>query len=402
MKSETAELTLQSAIAKRKPSALMLGGLLFVAFFDTFTQLPLAAPYAESLGAQGFWIGFIFGTYSITNAVGNVFAGWILDHVGRKLPLCVGFLGAGTAVALYGTANSPEMLFVIRAIHGLLGGLLVPTVFTINADWAEKAEHRRASGRIGMSIGIAALVGPSLAGILGDRLGAPTVFVIVGVSLMLAGLWVTRWNFLDRSPEEREEAVLVQKAGKREPFVWTNEMLLTATIGALLLTSCLGSLTVVLPLELTAAGYSSAATGAAFSAFAVTAMLVMLLGNRLLNFATDGVNIGIGFAAISLAFMIFSVWPGLIGAIVAMAVFGMGFGVLFPPLNALVGDGNAASARGRSYGLFYAGFSGGFIVAPPVAGWLAETAGSSWVFVGLAMLALAATIRMWRSSLPRA
>ena len=111
-------------MAKRKPTALMLGGLLFVAFFDTFTQLPLAAPYAESLGAQGFWIGFIFGTYSITNAVGNVFAGWILDHVGRKLPLCVGFLGAGTAVALYGMANSPEMLFAIRAIHGLLGGFL--------------------------------------------------------------------------------------------------------------------------------------------------------------------------------------------------------------------------------------------------------------------------------------
>lgn len=402
MKSETAELSLQSAMAKRKPTALMLGGLLFVAFFDTFTQLPLAAPYAESLGAQGFWIGFIFGTYSITNAVGNVFAGWILDHVGRKLPLCVGFLGAGTAVALYGMANSPEMLFAIRAIHGLLGGLLVPTVFTINADWAEKKEHRKASGRIGMSIGIAALVGPALAGILGDRLGAPTVFAIVGVSLMLAGVWVTRWNFLDRAADERDDVARAPKEDVREPFVWTNEMLMTATIGALLLTSCLGALTVILPLELGAAGYSSAAAGAAFSAFAVTAMLVMLLGNRVFNFAEDGANIGIGFAAISLAFLIFTVWPGLVGAVVAMGVFGMGFGVLFPPLNTLVGDGNAASARGRSYGLFYAGFSGGFIVAPPLAGWIAEQAGSIWIFIGLAILTLVATIRLWRSSLPRA
>lgn len=399
MKSETAELTLESAIARRKPTTLMLGGLLFVAFFDTFTQLPLVAPYAESLGAQGFWIGFIFGTYSITNAMGNVFVGWLLDRVGRKLPLCIGFLGAGTAVALYGMAYSPETLFAIRTLHGFLGGLLVPTVFTINADWAEKAEHRRASGRIGTSIGIAALVGPALAGILGDRLGAPAVFAIVGISMMLAGLWVTRWNFLDRSPDEHD--VVKLKEERRERFVWTNEMLLTATIGALLLTSCLGSLTVVLPLELTAAGYSSAATGAAFSAFAVTAMLVMLLGNRLLKWDEDNVNIGIGFAAISLAFLIFAVWPGLVGSVVAMAVFGMGFGVLFPPLNALVGDGNAASARGRSYGLFYAGFSGGFIVAPPVAGWLAETAGSTWVFAGLAVLAFVATIRMWRSELPQ-
>src|SRR5690625_1808690 len=159
MKSEMVELPLQSAIDKRKPTALMLGGLLFVAFFDTFTQLPLTAPYAQSLGAEGFWIGLIVGTYSITNAAGNVLAGWILDHVGRKLPLCVGFLGAGTAVALYGAAGSPAILFGIRAIHGLVGGLLVPTVFTINADWAEQKEHRKASGRCGVSNGITALIG---------------------------------------------------------------------------------------------------------------------------------------------------------------------------------------------------------------------------------------------------
>ena len=212
---------------------------------------------------------------------------------------------------------------------------------------------------------------------------------------------MTRWNFLDRAADERDD---VARAPKRcERAVRLDQRNVDdghhrCLVAHFLLRGADGDIAV----GVGEAAYSSAAAGAAFSAFAVTAMLVMLLGDRVFNFAEDGANIGIGFAAISLAFLIFTVWPGLVGAVVAMGVFGMGFGVLFPPLNALVGDGNAASARGRSYGLFYAGFSAALLWRRRFPDGSLEQAGSTWIFIGLAILTLVATIRLWRSSLPRA
>ena len=80
--------------------------ILFMSFFDNFTQIPMIAPYAASLGAGALMTGWIVSIYSVTNTLGNIAAGVVLDKCGRRLPLLVGLVWAGLAVFLYGSRHA--------------------------------------------------------------------------------------------------------------------------------------------------------------------------------------------------------------------------------------------------------------------------------------------------------
>ena len=63
--------------------------ILFMSFFDNFTQIPMIAPYAASLGAGAIMTGWIVSIYSVANTVGNIAAGVVLDKFGRRIPLAI-------------------------------------------------------------------------------------------------------------------------------------------------------------------------------------------------------------------------------------------------------------------------------------------------------------------------
>src|SRR5690606_6293960 len=96
--------------ARRLSVAATLTVILFIAFFDTFTQIPLISPYAASLGAGAVMTGWIVGIYSLTNSFGNIAAGFVLDKGGRRLPLAIGLAWTGFAAFLYGPARTPVQL----------------------------------------------------------------------------------------------------------------------------------------------------------------------------------------------------------------------------------------------------------------------------------------------------
>src|SRR5690554_669451 len=108
--------------------------LVVVAFLDTFIQLPIMSPYAQSLGASSFLTGAIIAIYSLTNIVGNAFGGHWLDRYGRKKILVTGMVLVSAILLLYPLVNSGMSLFFVRFVHGLAGGILIPAVFTYLTD----------------------------------------------------------------------------------------------------------------------------------------------------------------------------------------------------------------------------------------------------------------------------
>src|SRR5690625_4916580 len=91
----------------RLSASTALALLLFMGFFDNFTQIPMISPYAVSLGASAVMAGWIVGIYSLTNMVGNIGAGVILDRMGRRVPLAIGLAWAGLGLWLYGAVGTP-------------------------------------------------------------------------------------------------------------------------------------------------------------------------------------------------------------------------------------------------------------------------------------------------------
>jgi MFS family permease len=87
--------------------------------------------------------------------------------------LLVGVTGFVLASAACAVAGSPETLIVARAFQGGLGALMLPQVFGLMRDLFPGAEMSRAFAVFGPVMGLSAMLGPVIAGVLihADLLG---------------------------------------------------------------------------------------------------------------------------------------------------------------------------------------------------------------------------------------
>lgn len=349
-------------------STLAIAVVVLVSFFDNFSQFPVIAPYARSLGADPAVIGAVVAVYSATNLGGNVLAGYFLDRFGRKRLLVLGLLAAGSAVLLYATAQTPRQLMAVRGIHGLAAAILAPAAFTLLGDLFPKEKRGRVMGVNGALIALAAMVAPAVSGVIRDRWGFDAVFIAVaGLLLITAGLA----HLLVRETHRPDPAntppprVLLTLLGRKP--------LLLSYLAALALPFGLGTLVTYLPLRLEDLGYHGAQIGAAFSAFALVALLVMAspasrAGDVRGRLGPTG--LGLLFVGVSLPFLGASV--RLEPVLASMALFGLGFGLIFPSANAQVADATRPAERGTAFGLFYAFYSLGVVLGATASGFLAS------------------------------
>ena len=354
-----ASSTLQSAgIARYTVWAARL--VVFAAFFDLFVQFPTIAPYAESLGASAAFVGIIVAAYSFTNLFGNLGAGYILDRWGRRTPMLLGMAITVIAVFSYSLVQTPEQMMAARAVHGIGAAVLAPGAFSIIGDRTASDRWGRAMGLTGALIAVAALIGPPAAGILRDVWGANVVFYVDSAFILItliAFLIIAR----DGSPTVLEGESAPHDATRddtrRNPALWS------AYAAAFAITVGIGALVTHLPLMLEEQGETAARSGYSFGIYALVAMLVMAspisrAGDRYGRFGP----LMLGLVGIAIGLALLGVLEGYGGVVAGMAVFGLGYGLVFPAATALVASATGADRRGVAFGVFYAVYSFGVVV----------------------------------------
>jgi MFS transporter, DHA1 family, multidrug resistance protein len=338
--------------------------VLFLSFVDVFALLPTVAPFASSLGAGPAALGLVVGAYSAANLPANLVGGALVDRWGRRPVLLVGLLTAAVAVAAYTLATSPGQLIGIRLLHGAAGGLLVPAVFAVAGDHAAAGGGAgRTMGRAGASIGAAAVVAPASAGVLRQAVGAEAVFYAVA-GLLAVGALLTATVVDDRS-------VVRQQVGPRPPRV---ALLLDPTVRRTLLavvatTAAVGVLAGFLPGAVERGGGSAATTGALFTIYAVVAAAVMLSpAATLVDREGPRRSVTAGLAALAAGLGLLVIDGALGWSIVGAAVFGLGYGLIFPAASGAVALASPPERRGWAFGWFNVAFSLGIALGPPIIG----------------------------------
>jgi MFS family permease len=361
--------------------------VVFVTFLDLFIQFPVVAPFARQLGATPSAVGWIVGAYSLTNLLGNLVAGVALDRWGRRLPVLIGLLVSALALASYAVVTTPGQLLAVRAVHGLATAVLTPGAFALIGDTAAVDRRARVMGVSGAIIAVAATLGPPLASALADRYGVGALFLGAAGLMLVAALHFWRRALETAAPREDATATA---AGYLS--VWTRLPLVAAYLAVLALTIGLGALVTHLPQALVARG-ESGLRGAVFTVYALLAVLAMVgpLG-RLSDRVGRRGPLAAGLSLIGLGMLLLALVPSAVGALLGMAVFGFGFGLLFPPATALVVEATDRSERGAAFGVFYAVYSLGVVVGAVLSGVLDEWGGDTTaapLLIG-AMVALAA------------
>jgi integral membrane protein len=371
----------QSAFAiKPIPKVWLVYAIIFFTFIDLFTQLPVMSTYAASLGASAALAGFVVGLYSLTNTFGNILSGWLTDKYGAYIVLSVGLAATSGSLLSYSLVEHTTGLVIVRFIHGLLSGLIVPAAFTYAANTARKERQGHQGAITGIFVGIAAIAGPAYSGIMASRTSVPFVFATVAAAGLV--LFAATVSFLRSGTEHRA------KEHTRKGKLILNKGMVQAFSGAFFLMFSQGALAYLLPLHVDDLGYSSRLSGTLLSTFGIVAVILfMMQSGSFLQKVPPVYRFSAGLGFMGLSQILIGQTSGMAGLYAVLTLYGVGFSFLFPAINTMLIQSTSQANRGQAYGYFYALFSLGVVAGSSGIGLVPANVRTQFLVTGIVLIA---------------
>jgi len=146
--------------------------------------IPILPFYVESMGASGSALGLLMATYAVMQFIFAPIWGQLSDRYGRRPILLLGVLGNAIAQVLLGLSNQVWMLFVARALAGILSSATLPTAMAYIGDSTAERDRGAGMGLIGAAMGIGMVLGPGLGGLFAASSLSLPFYIAGGLSVL--------------------------------------------------------------------------------------------------------------------------------------------------------------------------------------------------------------------------
>jgi EmrB/QacA subfamily drug resistance transporter len=148
----------------------------------------------DALGGTSTHLQWFSAAYTLAFAMFLIAGARLGDILGRRRMFLGGVVAFTVASALCALAQSPETLIGARGLQGLTAAMMVPQGFGLIRDMFDEREMGAAFAVFGPAMGLSAVLGPILGGVLMDAdlfgLGWRAVFLVnvpIGVFAFFAG-----------------------------------------------------------------------------------------------------------------------------------------------------------------------------------------------------------------------
>lgn len=382
---------------QRGSQLLVCCGIGFICFFGAYMRIPVLPLFAASLGADTARVGMINAAFMLSAGVLAIPSGLLSDRVGQWPMLMGGLLTIAGSSLLIPLSSGPLMMACVYLLFGAGLAAFTPTMMAFVADITPASHLGRAYSFYTTAVYLGMTVGPAVGGLLGRTWGLERVFWASGATVSMAFLFMLA--FLSRSESHRIAG------DERRPIRLTmvgllkNRRLsacLTGTMGGCF---AFGMFISFLPLHARANGLNSGHIGIVFAAQAMANVLLRIpfgrLGDRIDRSAMSAC--GLTLLAVSLA-MVGSL-SDLISLVACAAVVGVGMGVCFTALGALVAEVVPRDQRGLAMGLYNSCIYMGMMLSSAVMGAVINRTGFAWGFAlagGVTLVATALFLALFR------
>lgn len=351
-----------------------------------FVAIVLALYLSQQRGFDAGFVGLVIGVLGGAGALGGLVGGRLTDSWGRRSTLLMSYLG--TAAALLAVAFSTERPAILLGA-GLLGFFQStgrPTFTTMMIDIVPD-EQRAKAFSLNYWANNAAFTFAALVGGLVAAYDFTLVFVINAATTVATGL-ILFFLIGETRPVEEPGSHEAGPPERARPFRDPAFM-------ALCLVTFLGSVVFVqhlnaLPLAMSADGLSARTFGVIIAINSVLIVAGQLLVPSLVNgfprsrvMATASVLIGVGFGLTALADSAWAYAATVVIWTVGEMMYSPIGGTLAAALSPTYGRGSYQGALSLCMAL-------AALLGPVAAGFAAERAGSTWVWVGCLVAGLAA------------
>ena len=161
------------------------------------TLTSIAAPaIARDLGGGAGFISWLGTAYALALGVFLVLGGRLGDRFGQRRLFLIGMAGFTLSSLACGLSVNPAMLIAARFAQGAFGALLIPQGMAILTSTFSRAELGLAFSAFGPVLGLSAMAGPLIGGLIIDAdiagLGWRPMFLI-NIVIGLIGLPIAAW-----------------------------------------------------------------------------------------------------------------------------------------------------------------------------------------------------------------
>ena len=355
------------------PRFLIVTAATFAYFVCMGALVPTLPRYVEDeLGGGGVAVGLVVGLFAVSAALVRPWAGRLGDLRGRRLLISGGSLVMGVSVLAYALVDSVGPLLALRLISGIGEAAVFVGAATAIQDLAP--DHRRGEAASYFSValygGIA--VGPLLGEWLADEHGFHAVWYAAGGSALLAallGLGTQRHHGL---PVPRPERLLYRSA-LGPGFVLLLGLIPFVGFGTFI--------------ELYGEDIGLDDVGPVFAAYAVSVLLIRVLGARLPDRLGWRVASTIALISVGSGALVLSVWASVAAVWIAALGMAVGMSLLFPALFSAVVAGVPEEERSQAVGTFSVFFDLANGIGAPLLGLVVALSSYRGAFFAAAVIA---------------
>ena len=252
---------LQRVVGAVDPALGLLAAIGFVSQVGISVMLPLLPLYATELGAPPIVLGLLTSAFAVTNAFGQLGAGFLSEQWGARRLMSAGLALYGAMNALIATAATAAWLLTWRTTAGLGGGAMIVSERIYLAQSIEPGRRAFANGIISAAQSAGTVAGPAFGGFAAAIGGLRAPFVIVALTSAVALVGTLFLPSRGRATVETNS----DDAPDEPLLIGPLAALLVANLAVLAAYG--GFITTYAPLATTRLGWSILEVGIAFSFF---------------------------------------------------------------------------------------------------------------------------------------
>ncbi|RWE69408.1 DHA2 family efflux MFS transporter permease subunit [Mesorhizobium sp.] len=167
----------QSFLASILPFMVMCVGM-FIALLDIQIVASSLQDIGGGLSAAQDQIGWVQTSYLVAEIIVIPLSGWLTRVFSTRWLFTISAAGFTLASMLCGFAWNIESMIVFRALQGLLGASMIPTVFTSSFHYFQGPRRVYAAAVVGSIASIAPTLGPVIGGWITDTLNWHWLFYV--------------------------------------------------------------------------------------------------------------------------------------------------------------------------------------------------------------------------------
>lgn len=384
-------------------------GIIMLGQGITTPVLPL---YAASFGVSAAAVGMTIAAFGLARMVLNIPVGLLSDRFGRRLVLVGGPIVVAAGSFLSGTANELWLLLVWRFVSGAGSAMYMTGAAAFVTDIADDRTRGRMLGLNQASLLIGTSMGPALGGLIAQVADFRTPFFVVGALSASCAIWAFR-SIPESNPQARRE----ESAAARLPgsSVWRDTWSLMTSLPfflisivtlAVFLTRTGGRQTVLPLLGADRFDMTPGAIGLLFTMMSLLNLFATPYAGTLADrFGRKAVIVPSSLLTV-VSIVMFALSGSVLFLFVAGFVNGVATGFSGPAPAAYAADIAPARARGFAMGVYRTYGDLGFVIGPPLLGWLSDVtsySGALYFNAGLILVSTAAFALLARETVgPRA